>query len=109
MNFRVWTQAADTKVATPHVVDAACLEDAVALVEAELNHRDHVVLRRHDVELQSGIWVSIEALVEFALNADTGAVYRGLVSRMSRGLWRPNEAERPLLERILHRSCLRLG
>ncbi len=109
MNFKIWVRSTDTKIATPHTVAARSLEEAISQIEGRPDYRDHVLLRRHDVELQPGVWVNIEGLVEFALTCDTGAVYRGLVSRISRGLWRPHEGKRPLLERLLHRSCLRLG
>lgn len=109
MNFKIWIQSMETKIATPHTVSARSLQEAISQVEGGLDHREYLPLRRHDVELQPGVWVNIEGLVQFALDCDTGTVYRGLVSRISRGRWRPHEAKRPLLERLLHRSCLRLG
>lgn len=109
MNFKIWLQSKGTKIATPHIISAPSLEDALGRLEDNLDHREYLVLTRHDVELQAGVWVNVEGLVEFVLNCDTATVYRGLVSRISRGLWRPREGNRPLLQRLLHRSCLRLG
>jgi len=109
MNFKIWIQSRETKIATPHTVSARSLLEAISQVEGGLDYREYLLLRRHEVELQPGMWVNLEGLVEFALDCDTGAVYRGLVSRISRGLWHPHEGKRPLLERLLHSSCLRLG
>ena len=109
MNFKIWIKSKETKIATPHTVSAPSLQEAISQVEAGLHYREYLPLRRHEAELQPGVWVNIEGLVEFALDCDTGAVYRGLGSRISRGLWRPHEGKRPLLERLLHRTCLRLG
>ena len=109
MNFKIWIQSKETKIGTPLTILARSLQEAISQVEGGLDYREYLLLTRHEVELQPGVWVNIEGLVEFALDCDTGAVYRGLHSRMSRGLWRPHEGKRPLLERLLHRSCLRLG
>ena len=109
MNFRIWIQSKESRIATPHTVSARSLQEAISQVEGSLDYRDYLPLARHEVEFQPGVWVNMEGLVEFALDCDAGAVYRGLLSRISRGLWHPHEGNRPLLERLLHRSCLRLG
>ena len=109
MNFRIWIQSKESRIATPHTVSARSLQEAISRVDGGLDYREYLPLARHEVEFQPGVWVSMEGLVEFALDCDAGAVYRGLVSRISRGLWHPHEGNRPLLERLLHRSCLRLG
>jgi len=109
MNFRIWIQSKESRIATPHTVSARSLQEAISRVEGGLDYREYLPLARHEVEFQPGVWVSMEGLVEFALDCDAGAVYRGLVSRISRGLWHPHEGNLPLLERLLHRSCLRLG
>jgi hypothetical protein len=109
MNFRIWIQSRETQIATPRTVSARSLQEAISQVEGGLDDREFLPPRRHEVELQPGVWLNIEGLVEFALDCDTAAVYRGLFSRISRGLWRPHEGKRPLLERLLHRYCLRLG
>jgi len=109
MNFRIWIQSKESRIATPHTVSARSLQEAISRVEGGLDYREYLPLARHEVEFQPGVWVSMEGLVEFALDCDAGAVYRGLLSRISRGLWHPHEGNRPLLERLLHRSCLRLG
>ena len=109
MNFKIWTESEETKIATPQPISARSLVEAISRVEERLDGRGRVLPRRHEVEVQPGAWMNIEAVVEFALNCDTASVYRRLVGRLSRGQWRPDEGERPLIEKLLHRQCLRLG
>src|SRR3990172_12585242 len=109
MNFKIWTESEETKIATPQPISARSLVEAISRVEERLDGRGRVLPRRHEVEVQPGAWMNIEAVVEFALNCDTASVYRRLVGRLCRGQWRPHEGERPLIEKLLHRQGLRLG